>query len=123
MADGMEIRQRILTRMMKFTADIDALLKKLPTCLAKDKLQDQLGRSGSSVGANFAESRAAESPKDFIHKLSIALKEAEETDFWLGCLIMEYPQFPEAEALCEENHEFVKILQSSITTARRNLSA
>ena len=123
MANGMEIRQQILTRMMKFTADLDAVLKKLPTCLAKDKLQDQLGRSGSSVGANYAESRAAESTKDFIHKLSIALKEAEETDFWLGCLIMEYPQFSEAESLREENHEFVKILQRSITTAKRNLTA
>ena len=81
------------------------------------------GRSGSSVGANYAESRAAESTKDFIHKLSIALKEAEETDFWLGCLAMEYPQFSEAEALRTENHEFVKILQSSITTTKRNLSA
>ena len=72
MANGMEIRQRIQTRMMQFTADLDALLRKLPACLAKDRLQDQLGRSGSSVGANFAESRAAESSKDFIHKLSMA---------------------------------------------------
>ena len=117
MGNEVDIREAILKRMMQFTADLDALLKKLPACLAKDKLQDQLGRSGSSVGANYAESRAAESTKDFIHKLSIALKEAEETDFWLGCLIMEYPQFSEAELLRKENHEFVKILQSSITTA------
>ena len=123
MAGGMEIRQQILTRMMRFTADLDVMLKKLPACIAKNKLQDQLGRSGSSVGANYAELRAAESTKDFVHKLSIALKEAEETDFWLGCLSLEYPQFPEVETLRGENHEFVKILQSSITTARRNLSA
>lgn len=121
MADGMKIREGILTRMMRFTADLDTLLKNLPACLTKNKLQDQLGRSGSSVGANYAESRAAESTKDFIHKLSIALKEAEETDFWLGCLIMEYPQLSQAEVLRRENHEFVKILQSSISTARRRL--
>ena len=123
MGNGVDIREAILKRMMQFTANLDALLNKLPACLAKDKLQDQLGRSGSSVGANYAESRAAESPKDFIHKLSIALKEAEETDFWLGCLIMEYPQFSEAELLRRENHEFVKILQSSISTAKRNLQS
>ena len=123
MDNGVDIREAILKRMMQFTADLDALLRKLPACLAKDKLQDQLGRSGSSVGANYAESRAAESTKDFIHKLSIALKEAEETDFWLGCLIMEYPQFSEAELLRRENHEFVKILQSSISTAKRNLQS
>ena len=123
MGNGVDIREAILKRMMQFTANLDALLNKLPACLAKDKLQDQLGRSGSSVGANYAESRAAESSKDFIHKLSIALKEAEETDFWIGCLIMEYPQFSEAELLRKENHEFVKILQSSISTAKRNLQS
>ena len=123
MGNGVDIREAILKRMMQFTANLDALLKKLPACIAKAKLQDQLGRSGSSVGANYAESRAAESTKDFIHKLSIALKEAEETDFWIGCLIMEYPQFSEAELLRKENHEFVKILQSSISTAKRNLQS
>ena len=123
MGNGVDIREAILKRMMQFTANLDALLRKLPACIAKDKLQDQLGRSGSSVGANYAESRAAESTKDFIHKLSIALKEAEETDFWIGCLIMEYPQFSEAELLRKENHEFVKILQSSISTAKRNLQS
>ena len=120
--DGIEIRQSVQARMMRFTANLDALLKKLPACLAKSKLQDQLGRSGSSVGANYAESRAAESARDFVHKLSIALKEAEETDFWLGCLSLEYSQFPEAEILRQENHEFVKILQKSISTAKRNQS-
>ena len=123
MGNEVDIREAILKRMMQFTANLDALLKKLPACIAKDKLQDQLGRSGSSVGANYAESRAAESTKDFIHKLSIALKEAEETDFWIGCLIMEYPQFSEAELLRKENHEFVKFLQSSISTAKRNLQS
>ena len=123
MDNGVDIREAILKRMMQFTANLDALLKKLPACIAKDKLQDQLGRSGSSVGVNYAESRAAESTKDFIHQLSIALKEAEETDFWLGCLMMEYPQFSEAEFLRKENHEFVKFLQSSISTAKRNLQS
>ena len=123
MSDGIEIRQVILTRMMRFTADLDALLKKLPSCLAKDKLQDQLGRSGSSVGANYAESRAAESTKDFIHKLSISLKEAEETNFWLGCLSLEYPQFSETESLLRENREFILILQKSISTAKRNIAS
>ena len=64
---------------------------------------------------------AAESAKDFIHKLSIALKEAEETDFWLSCLCVEYPEVAEAESLHKENHEFVMILQKSISTAKRNL--
>ena len=114
-----EIRRETLDRMMRFTVALDDLLKRLPHCPARDRLQDQLGRSGSSVGANYAESGAAESSNDFIHKLSIALKEAEETDFWLGCLCLEHPEIPDAESLRRENHEFVKILQRSITTARK----
>ena len=118
--DVIDFRQKILARMVQFTAALDRLLKTIPPSLAKNKLQDQLGRSGSSVGANYAESGAAESARDFIHKLSMALKEAEETDFWLSCLCVEYPELEEAEALHKENHEFVRILQSSITTAKRN---
>ena len=119
--DIIEFRRNTLERMINFTAALDRLLKSLPPSLAKNKLQDQLGRSGSSVGANYAESGAAESPRDFVHKLSIALKEAEETDFWLGCLCAEYPEIEQAETLRKENHEFVLILQKSITTARRTM--
>jgi four helix bundle protein len=46
----------------------------------------QLLRSGTSIGANVAESQEASSKKDFINKLSIALKEARETDYWLKLL-------------------------------------
>ena len=119
--DVIDFRHRTLARMVRFTAALDRLLKKLPPCLAKNKLHDQLGRSGSSVGANYAESGAAESAKDFIHKLAIALKEAEETEFWLSCLCVEFPEIVEAEFLRKENHEFVMILQKSISTAKRSL--
>lgn len=119
--DVIDFRRTTLARMVQFTAALDRLLKTLPPCLAKNKLQDQLGRSGSSVGANYAESGAAESVKDFVHKLAIALKEAEETDFWLSCLCVEFPEFAEAESLRKENHEFVMILQKSISTAKRSL--
>ena len=64
--DVIDFRRRTLARMVQFTAALDRLLKTLPPSLAKNKLQDQLGRSGSSVGANYAESGAAESAKDFI---------------------------------------------------------
>ena len=118
--DIIGFRHKTLARMVQFTAELDKLLKTLPLGLAKNKLQDHLGRSGSSVGANYAESGAAESAKDFVHKLSIALKEAEETDFWLSCLCVEYPEVAAAESLRQENHEFVMILQKSISTAKRN---
>lgn len=117
------MRQALLQRMVNFTVRLDAMLRALPPSLAKKKLQDQLGRSGSSIGANYAESGSAESLNDFIHKLSVALKEAEETSFWLQCIQAEHPENAEATALRQEVQEFVKILQSSITTAKRNAGA
>mgnify|MGYP000869971896 FL=1 len=49
-------------------------------------LSKQLLRSGTSIGANVRESEHAQSKADFIHKLSIALKEANETEYWLDLL-------------------------------------
>ena len=46
-------------------------------------IAQQLLRSGTSIGANIEESQAAESAADFIHKLSISLKEARETRYWI----------------------------------------
>ena len=50
-------------------------------------LSKQLLRSGTSVGANVRETQSAQSDKDFIHKLELALKEARETQYWLEILI------------------------------------
>ena len=49
-------------------------------------ISKQILRSGTSIGANIAESINAQSPADFISKLSIALKESGETEYWLKCL-------------------------------------
>jgi four helix bundle protein len=51
--------------------------------LKKFNLSNQLFRSGTSVGANVKEAQNAESKADFIHKMKIAIKEAEETEYWL----------------------------------------
>ena len=49
-------------------------------------LSKQILKSGTSIGANYCEAVCAESPQDFIHKLSISIKEANETYFWLDLL-------------------------------------
>ena len=56
----------------------------------------QIYRSGTSIGANIAESKNAQSKLDFINKLSIALKEADETRYWLD-LLFESETISEAE--------------------------
>lgn len=50
------------------------------------RISDQLNRSSSSVGANYAEAQSATSSKDFHHKIRIALKEARESEYWLELL-------------------------------------
>ena len=81
----------------------------------------QLLRCGSSIGANVAESKYAQSRPDFISKLSIALKEAGETDFWLHLLYdtgyLTERQFVSIMNDCEE---LEKLLVSIVRTAKEN---
>ena len=60
--------------------------KYLRTQQKETVMSKQILRSGTSIGANVAESQNAQSPSDFVHKLSIALKEADETKYWLNLL-------------------------------------
>lgn len=91
--------------------------------LSSDKrefiLSKQIMRSGTSIGANIREAEFAQSPKDFIHKMSIALKEANETDYWLALLkdsnyISDVLYF----SLKSLNEELIKMLVSTIKTMK-----
>jgi four helix bundle protein len=82
-------------------------------------LSKQVMRSGTSIGANVEESKQAESRMDFIHKLSIANKEAFETNYWLRLLRdSELITSNEAESLLADCEELQKILIASIKTAK-----
>ena len=74
-----------------FTEDFGLRIVNLYKYLRKEKkeyiMSMQLYRSGTSIGANVAESKNAQSKADFISKLSIALKEAGESDYWLKLLL------------------------------------
>lgn len=86
-------------------------------------LSKQILRSGKSIGANVAESRNAQGPKDFISKLSIALKEADETMYWLGKLHnSNYITSYQYESMRRDNDEIIRILTKIIKTMKeRNL--
>ena len=80
----------------------------------------QLLRSGTSIGANIAESRYAQSKSDFASKLQIALMEAAETEYWLellrdGELVEPAPAF---DTLCTDCTELIKLLTASVKTAK-----
>lgn len=78
----------------------------------------QLLKSGTSIGANTREAQNAESKADFIHKLKIAGKEADETEYWL--LICKFsPSYPFEEQLLADVQELIKILSKIIGTSKR----
>lgn len=96
---------------------------KLYQYLAEEKkefvLSKQILRSGTSVGANIEEANQAESKADFIHKLSIANKEAFETHYWLR-LLRDSNLLNQklAESLLADCDEVQKLLVSSIKTLK-----
>ena len=79
----------------------------------------QLLGSGTSIGANVREAQNAESKADFIHKLKVAAKEADETEYWL--LICQHtPTYPFDEKLLIHVQEMMKILSKIISSSKSN---
>lgn len=84
-------------------------------------LSRQLLKSGTSIGANAMEAQNAESKADFIHKMKIAAKEAEESQYWLW--LCDYsPTYPDCKQLIEKLEEINKILGKILLTSKTNLS-
>ena len=85
-------------------------------------MSKQILRSATSVGANLHESINAQSKADFIHKRSISLKEADETQYWLTLLFeSEYINQELYSSLYTDIGEIIAMLSRSIKTAKRNL--
>ncbi len=85
-------------------------------------LSKQLLRSGTAVGALVQESEHAESKKDFIHKLSISLKEANETTYWLNLLFdTKYITKTEFDKINDLNIELIRLLVTIIKSSKNNL--
>ena len=99
---------------------------KLYRLLADEKkefvLSKQILRCGTSIGANIKEALQAESKPDFIHKLSISLKEASETEYWLNLFkdsgIINIKSF---ESIANDCIEIIKITTAIIKTSKKNL--
>lgn len=82
-------------------------------------LSKQVLRSGTSIGANVREANHAQSGKDFIHKLSIAQKECDETLYWLELLYTtKYITEDQFNSLSNEAIELIKIITKSILTKK-----
>ncbi len=83
---------------------------------------NQVFRSGTAIGALVIESTYAQSPADFVNKLSIALKECNETLYWLNILKdTEYLKEQEFESISSDCQELLALLISSIKTSKQNI--
>ena len=106
------------TRVIKM---VQYLNKEKDKCLSS--VYNQILRSGTSISANIGESQFAQSPADFVTKLHIALKEANETRKWLNMLLsancLTTTQFDSMDA---DLSEIIAMLVSSINTSKRNQS-
>ncbi len=85
-------------------------------------LSKQILRSGTAIGALVRESKNAESKMDFVHKLSIAQKECDETIYWLELLAAtDFLSQKEFSSLKNDAEELLKIIRSSILTVKSKL--
>lgn len=84
----------------------------------KFNMANQLFKSGTSIGANVNEAQSCESRADFIHKIKVAAKEAEETKYWLT-LCTKARTYPTPSGLTEKLQIIVKILNKIIVTSKR----
>jgi len=106
----------------QFALRIIKLYKYIVADKSEYVLSKQILRSGTSIGANIEEANQGQSKADFIHKLSIAQKEAFETDYWLR-LLRDSGYLTEAQAnsLLDDCRELQKLITASIKTAKNNL--
>ncbi len=105
-----------------FSDRIVLMYKYLNANNIENVMASQVYRSGTSIGANVAESQNAQSDADFVSKLSIALKEADETLYWLKKLHTGgYITEKQYESMKADNVEVIKILTSIIKSKKKNM--
>jgi four helix bundle protein len=108
-------------RLLDFSSRIIRLVDALPNTRAANHVAGQLLRCGTSPYGNHGEVEAAESRRDFIHKLRICLKELKESRRWLR-LLQKAALIPEQKmvAILGETEELIKIFFASVRTAEKN---
>lgn len=109
-------------RLIKYAIETLTLTELLPAVSSGKHIGNQLLRSGTAPAALYGEAQSAESRKDFIHKMKIALKELRESYVWLKIIklkpLVEDPK--SIGLLLKETNELISIFVTSINTAARN---
>lgn len=110
-------RMDIQERTFQFAVRVVRLVGRLPRTVAGIEVGRQLVRAATSVGANVEEADAAESKRDFVHKMKIAHKEAREARYWLEIVQAALLDDDEVRDLIRESNELVHIIQAIIRSA------
>ena len=109
-------------RLIRFAVKIIELANSLPNNPVGNHMKGQMVRSGTSPALNYGEAQGAESRKDFVHKMSVCLKELRET--FVAVKIVKYSNLTDKLELLEwcynENNELISIFVKSIETANKN---
>jgi four helix bundle protein len=109
-------------RLIEFAASIIKVTEALPETAAGKYVAGQLVRSGVAPTLQYGEAQAAESPKDFIHKMKVALKELRETFNALRVIRrVSWFMTDDLTETIKENNELIAIFVASIGTARKNI--
>ena len=113
----------LLERLLEFAARIGKVVDALPETRLGRHVAGQLVRCGTSPSPNYAEAGGAESRRDFVHKLSICLKELRETHCWL-LLVVKAELLPgqRLTEVVDECIQLTNIIAKSIVTTKTNVS-
>ena len=113
-----EFREALEDRTASYAVEVFKYLRGLPYDVATKVIANQLGKSASSIGANYHEANRSESRDDFVHKVSIAVKEANESCYWIKVLTGLCGDGNGLQSLANETVELRNLLQSILKSAR-----
>ncbi len=120
MSENPKYKDNLIVKLtFAFSLEVITFSEKL-NALKKFNLSNQLFRSGTSIGANVKEAQNAESKADFIHKMKIAIKEADETEYWL-LLCKHSKEYPDCDELLEKLTSITKVLNKIIGTSKNQV--
>ena len=110
-------------RLVDFAARCIKVSDALPPTKAGQHLAGQLCRSASSPALNYGEAQGAESRKDFVHKMSVSLKELRETLICLKIVMkVDMLDIAKLQPLADEANELISIFVTSVKTAKQNIN-
>jgi four helix bundle protein len=125
MNDKREFKKQIELRTRQFAVCVFKFIESLEISTSTKIIGYQLGRSASSIGANYREANRSESKSDFVHKISIALKESSETMYWLE-IVEELgyggEKLLKIKAECEELLKLMQTINKSLRTGKNSNS-